>query len=51
MFERVLRVLIFVLYVFDTVLGGREEHNNGKDMPKKIAQGERAPAIALAVPS
>ncbi|VDM55596.1 unnamed protein product [Angiostrongylus costaricensis] len=36
MFERFLRIFIFIFYLMDTVFASKEEYNNGKDMPKKI---------------
>ncbi|EPB74928.1 hypothetical protein ANCCEY_05990 [Ancylostoma ceylanicum] len=34
MFERFLRIFIFIFYLFDTVFASYEKNNNGKDIKK-----------------
>ncbi|VDO73414.1 unnamed protein product [Heligmosomoides polygyrus] len=39
MFERFLRIFIFILYLFDTVFATKEKNNGGKDLPRKLRFG------------
>ncbi|XGW05913.1 hypothetical protein V3C99_016350 [Haemonchus contortus] len=52
MFERILGIFIFILYLFDTVFAFDEKNNGGKDQPRKIRALKRPQAMdRLAMPS